>query len=130
MSQAARQRSKGFTARLRWMGVLPLLVANAAFSAGYTCDGQINSVAVGSNGALWVAYGSVGIQGICNVEAATNGIGIGTCKNWFALLTAAQAQQKTVRFYYDSAVSGNPSACSGLQSWTAYYIPYFLQTLD
>ena len=101
-----------------------------ALAAAFFCDGQVTSIGLNdSTGRLWVSYGSIGIQQICEVSATANGIAADTCKAWFALLTAAQAQQKTIRMYYYSETPGNPASCAGFQTWTTY-APYFVHTLD
>ena len=114
--------------------ILPLsfaLLSMPAWAAAATfyCDGQIGTLGMTNGpGRVYVAYGTVQIQMICAVDTPTNGTEVNTCKAWFALLSAAQAQQKTVRFHYDTA-NGNPASCAALQAWTPYS-PYFLQTID
>ena len=68
-------------------------------------------------------------QVMCEVSAAANGVTADTCKAWLALLTAAQAQQKTIRMYYNTDTSGNPTSCAAFQVWGTS-TPYFIHTLD
>lgn len=102
-----------------------------ALADAYYCEGQVNGLGLNNNtGRLWVSYGAIGMQAICDVDATFNGTSPNACKAWLALLTAAQAQQKTIRLYYDSTTGGNPTSCAGFQSWASTYSPYFIQTLD
>jgi hypothetical protein len=101
-----------------------------AAAATFYCDGHITSLGLNNgSGPLWVAFGTVGIQAVCQVDATVNGATPNTCKAWLGVLTAAHAQQKTIRLYYESGIGGNPTSCAGLQAWNNY-APYFLQVLD
>ncbi len=107
-----------------------LSLPQLAFAESYSCDGQVTSIGLNDNaGRVWVAYGAIGIQAICEVDATYNGVLANTCKAWLALLMAAQAQQRTIRLYYYSTTAGNPASCAGFQAWGAYS-PYFIQTID
>jgi len=88
-------------------------MSNPILADAFYCEGQINRLGVNNNtGRIWVSYGAIGMQGICEVDATFNGTHSNACKAWLALLTAAHAQQQTIRVYYDSATSGNPTSCS------------------
>lgn len=100
-----------------------LSLPQPALADAFYCDGQV--IAIGSTantGRLWVSYGAIGMQAICEVDATFSGTHANACKAWLALFTAAQAQQKTIRLYYDSATGGNPTSCAGFQSWASTYI--------
>jgi hypothetical protein len=101
-----------------------------ARAEAYFCEGQVNYIGLNNGtGRLWVSYGAIGWQAACDVDATFNGVQANACRAWLALLTAAHAQQKIIRMYYDPATTGNPTSCSGFQSW-GVYSPYFIHTLD
>lgn len=105
-----------------------IAISGPTLAVGFFCDGQITGIGL-NTGWLYVSYGSVPIQSVCAVSGTVNGIPAETCRSWQALILAAQAQNKTMRFSYDSATSGNPTSCAGFQAWAAA-APYFIQTLD
>jgi hypothetical protein len=77
---------------------------------------------------VYVQYGAFGIQNICSISPSSDAIQPEGCKAWYALLLAAQAQQRAIRIYYEETVPGNAPSCSALQGWGSYK-PYFMQTL-
>jgi hypothetical protein len=111
----------------RGIAVATLLLASGTANAtSFFCDGQVTSVGINNNATLLVSYGPYQFHGICTFGATAHPE---ACRAWDALLLSAQAQGKTIRVYYDSSVSGNPSTCSGLAAWGSYGA-YFVQTLD
>jgi hypothetical protein len=110
--------------------VVSLSLAGSAHAAAVLCSGTVNSIAVAAGGSLLVSYGNVGgVHTVCSVSATYFEVDKDTCKAWFAVIQAAKAQQRTIRFYYDSAVSGNPSSCTSI-TYGQGTRPYFLETLD
>ena len=107
-----------------------LLLCESAVAVGYYCDGKVTQVGLNNgDGRLWVSYGSIGWQQICAIGGAVNGVQADSCRGWLSLLLSAQAQDRTVRFYYYSDTPGNPASCAGFQSWGTYS-PYFVHTVD
>jgi hypothetical protein len=112
------------------MLIVGSLSAGAANAAAVLCSGTINSIALQANGGVVVHYGNVGgVHVICNVSTTYFELDKDTCKAWLAVIQAAKAQQRTIRVYYDSAVTGNPTSCTAIV-YGQNTRPYFMETLD
>jgi hypothetical protein len=117
--------------RLRKTFVLTVLVSLAGTvpADAMNCEGPVANVGLSNAGELWVSYGTIGIQRICSTTSTVNSIDPGVCRSWYALLLATRSQHRSVRIYYTEGAPGNPTACSGFQSWYPY-TAYFLEAID
>ena len=92
------------------------------------CSGTVNSIALQPNGKLLVSYGHTLLHSVCNVNSTYFDVEKDTCKAWLAVIQAAKAQQRTIRFYFESPVAGNPSSCAAITSGQETR-PTFLKSL-
>jgi hypothetical protein len=101
-----------------------LTLSTEAFAVPYPCFGKITFLAVAPkdntvNVSLSPAQGqpaSTNLEGalLCKIGTTFNGVGPDTCRLIFQQLLIAKLQDKSVRFYFDDALS-----CGTQPKWSA-----------
>ncbi|WP_251359725.1 hypothetical protein [Kangiella sp. TOML190] len=96
--------------------IFVILLLASSWSIGDTwCTGELNQLAVGRSGTVFV-QGPGGLKGVylCNLNLKNNNVEPEACKAMYSVLLAAKSQSREVSITFNP----NIESCQSIPSWT------------
>ena len=112
---------------MKWI-IIFVAISFSPLSFAGKCEGLVDSVQLNRSGFVEIIseelYG-VGSNGkaICNIQEVWKGVGLDTCKGWYALMLSASTLKIKVLMNYDSAIE-----CVDQPDWGDAHSPWVIST--